>query len=123
MSKAELEEMLGMSYPERATKILMKYLDEYDEEGLLAACDAAFYCILRLKKFLLLRSGSRRSCPLRQRRLRFYPPAYTFAEEIDFTVPTGNFGNILAAYYAEISNKRRSRLEEIKISIEGEVVL
>ena len=42
VSKAELEEMLGMSYPERATKILMKYLDEYDEEGLLAACEAAY---------------------------------------------------------------------------------
>ncbi len=42
VSKAELEEMLGMSYPERATKILMKYLDEYDEQGLLAACEAAY---------------------------------------------------------------------------------
>jgi threonine synthase len=29
VSKEELESMLEMSYPERATKILLKYLDEY----------------------------------------------------------------------------------------------
>ncbi len=38
----ELDAMLGMSYPERATKILMKYLDDYDEKELLSACEAAY---------------------------------------------------------------------------------
>ena len=38
----ELEAMLTMSYPERATKILMKYLDDYNEAELLAACEAAY---------------------------------------------------------------------------------
>lgn len=42
VSRGELEDMLGMSYPERAAKILHKYLDEYDEAGLLAACEAAY---------------------------------------------------------------------------------
>ena len=34
----EFGEMLSMSYPERAAKILIKYLDEYDESELLSAC-------------------------------------------------------------------------------------
>lgn len=38
----ELESMLAMSYPERAAKILGKYLDDYDAEGLLSACEAAY---------------------------------------------------------------------------------
>lgn len=38
----ELEEMLAMSYPERAAKILIKYLDDYDEAELLQACEAAY---------------------------------------------------------------------------------
>jgi threonine synthase len=42
VSEAELAAMLEMSYPERATKILMKYLDEYDEQELLSACEAAY---------------------------------------------------------------------------------
>ena len=42
VTSAELEEMLTMSYAERAAKVLHKYLDEYDEEGLLAACEAAY---------------------------------------------------------------------------------
>lgn len=42
VTAAELEEMLTMSYPERATKVLMKYLDEYDEKELLAACESAY---------------------------------------------------------------------------------
>lgn len=42
VTKEELEEMLSMSYPERAAKVLHKYLDDYDEEGLLSACEAAY---------------------------------------------------------------------------------
>ena len=42
VTASELEDMLSMSYPERATNILMKYLDEYDRAGLLAACEAAY---------------------------------------------------------------------------------
>lgn len=42
VSAAELEEMLSLSYPERAAKILMKYLDEYDEKELLSACEKAY---------------------------------------------------------------------------------
>ena len=42
VTKEEMDEMLGMSYPERATKILMKFLDEYDEKELLSACEAAY---------------------------------------------------------------------------------
>jgi len=38
----ELEEMLTMSYPERAAKILLKYLDEYDGKELLAALEKAY---------------------------------------------------------------------------------
>lgn len=38
----ELEDMLTMSYPERAAKILLKFLDEYDEKELLSACEAAY---------------------------------------------------------------------------------
>lgn len=42
VSPQELEDMLSMSYAERAAKILIKYLDEYDEKELLAACEAAY---------------------------------------------------------------------------------
>jgi threonine synthase len=42
VTREELESMLEMSYPERATKILLKYLDEYDEKELLAACEGAY---------------------------------------------------------------------------------
>jgi threonine synthase len=42
VSKEELEAMLSMSYPERATKVLIKYLDEYDEKELLQACEKAY---------------------------------------------------------------------------------
>ena len=42
VSRAELEAMLEMSYPERATEVLMKYLDDYDREELLAACEKAY---------------------------------------------------------------------------------
>lgn len=42
VSRQELEEMLAMSYPERAAKVLKKYLDEYDEKELLAALEAAY---------------------------------------------------------------------------------
>ena len=42
VSSQELEEMLTLSYPERATKILIKYLNEYDEGELLKACEAAY---------------------------------------------------------------------------------
>lgn len=42
VSVEELGEMLEMSYPERAAKILLKYLDEYDEAELLAACEKAY---------------------------------------------------------------------------------
>lgn len=42
VTKEELEEMLSMSYPERAAKVLIKYLDDYDEKELLAACEAAY---------------------------------------------------------------------------------
>ncbi len=38
----EMEEMLYMSYPERAAKILHKYLEEYDEKELLTACEKAY---------------------------------------------------------------------------------
>ena len=37
-----LEEMLEMSYPERAAYILSKYLDEYDKAELLSACEEAY---------------------------------------------------------------------------------
>lgn len=42
VTRGELEEMLSMSYPERATKVLIKYLDDYDEKELLQACEAAY---------------------------------------------------------------------------------
>ena len=42
VSGAELEEMLGMDYPERAAFVLGKYLDEYDKEELLAALRKAY---------------------------------------------------------------------------------
>jgi threonine synthase len=42
VSRDELDAMLTMSYPERATKILIKYLDEYDEKQLLSACISAY---------------------------------------------------------------------------------
>lgn len=42
VTSEELEEMITMSYPERAAKILHKFLDEYEEEGLLAACEKAY---------------------------------------------------------------------------------
>ncbi len=42
VSREELEAMLSMSYPERAAKVLHKYLDDYEEDGLLAACEAAY---------------------------------------------------------------------------------
>lgn len=42
VTAVELEEMLTMSYPERAAKVLLKYLDEYDGEELLKALEAAY---------------------------------------------------------------------------------
>lgn len=42
VTSEELEAMLEMSYAERATKIIIKYLDEFDEAGLLAACEDAY---------------------------------------------------------------------------------
>ena len=39
---AEMEEMLSMSYPERAARILLKYLDDYDGDELLSACEKAY---------------------------------------------------------------------------------
>ncbi len=42
VSREELEEMLGMSYPERAAKVLGKYLDDYDGAELLSALEAAY---------------------------------------------------------------------------------
>jgi len=42
VSAEEMEEMQYMSYPERAAKILYKYLDDYDEKGLLSACEQAY---------------------------------------------------------------------------------
>ena len=42
ISQAELEEMLEMSYPERAHKVLCKYFTEYDSKELLAALESAY---------------------------------------------------------------------------------
>ena len=42
VSEQELEEMLGMSYAERAAAVLHKYLDEYDYDRLKAACEKAY---------------------------------------------------------------------------------
>lgn len=42
VTRAELEKMLTMSYAERAAKVLYKFLDDYDEKGLLSACEKAY---------------------------------------------------------------------------------
>ncbi|MCD7728985.1 MAG: threonine synthase [Clostridia bacterium] len=42
VTREELEEMLSMSYSERACKVLYKYLDDYDEGELLKALEAAY---------------------------------------------------------------------------------
>ncbi|MDE6691191.1 MAG: threonine synthase [Clostridia bacterium] len=42
VSAEEMDEMIGMSYPERAAKVLYKFLDDYDEKELLSACEAAY---------------------------------------------------------------------------------
>lgn len=42
VTQKELEEMLPMSYAERAAAVLHKYLDEYDYDGLKAACEKAY---------------------------------------------------------------------------------
>lgn len=42
VSVEELSEMLGMSYAERAAVVLSKYLDEYDADWLLNACESAY---------------------------------------------------------------------------------
>ena len=42
VSAEELEAMLSMSYAERAAAVLHKFLDEYDYEGLKAACEKAY---------------------------------------------------------------------------------
>ncbi len=42
VSRGEMDSMLEMSYPSRAAFVLHKYLDEYDEAGLEAACEAAY---------------------------------------------------------------------------------
>ena len=42
ISVAELEEMLEMSYPERAHKVLSKYFTEYDSKELLSALESAY---------------------------------------------------------------------------------
>ena len=42
ISEAELEEMLSMSYPERAHKVLSKYFNEYDSKELLSALESAY---------------------------------------------------------------------------------
>ncbi len=42
ISGAEMQEMLYMNYPERAAKVLYKYLGEYDEKELLSACEQAY---------------------------------------------------------------------------------
>lgn len=42
VSVSELEEMLSMNYAERAATVLHKYLDEYDFDGLKAACEKAY---------------------------------------------------------------------------------
>ena len=42
VTAAEMDEMLEMSYPERAAKVLLKYLDDYDGAELLAACESAY---------------------------------------------------------------------------------
>lgn len=42
VSPEEFDAMLSMSYPERAAEVLFKYLDDYDKEELLAACEKAY---------------------------------------------------------------------------------
>ncbi len=42
VSENELNEMLSLSYAERAAKVLSKYLEEYDYDGLLKACENAY---------------------------------------------------------------------------------
>lgn len=42
VSAEEMDEMIAMSYPERAAKVLYKFLDDYDEKELLSACEAAY---------------------------------------------------------------------------------
>ncbi len=42
VTAGELEEMIPMSYAERAAKVLIKYLDDYDEAGLKKACEEAY---------------------------------------------------------------------------------
>ncbi|MGN1060996.1 MAG: threonine synthase [Candidatus Coproplasma sp.] len=42
VSKEEMEEMLYMSYPERAATVLHKFLDDYDKDELLKACESAY---------------------------------------------------------------------------------
>ena len=42
VSAEEMQKMLEMSYPERAAKVLKKYLTEYDEKELLSACESAY---------------------------------------------------------------------------------
>ncbi len=42
VSPEEMNELMYMSYPERAAKILHKYLDDYDYAGLSAACESAY---------------------------------------------------------------------------------
>lgn len=42
VSLSELNEMLAMDYPERATHVLHKYLDEYDKDEMLSALQKAY---------------------------------------------------------------------------------
>ena len=42
LSKDEISELCGLSYPERAAKILSKFLDDYTYEELLQDCHAAY---------------------------------------------------------------------------------
>ena len=42
VSAEEMEKMLRMNYAERAATVLHKYLDEYDFDGLKAACEKAY---------------------------------------------------------------------------------
>ncbi|MDE6667999.1 MAG: threonine synthase [Clostridia bacterium] len=42
VSREELEAMLELSYAERAAKVIIKFLDEFDEKELLSACEEAY---------------------------------------------------------------------------------
>ena len=42
VSREELESLLELSYAERAAKVLIKFLDEFDEKELLSACEEAY---------------------------------------------------------------------------------